>query len=155
MGNNPILEHTREDLACSWVEGCSVPTYVEIFRAPKKCLRDDNKIYGRDLFEKHGFKKQHALLLYNDREVHDWFCGIQIPVDLRHKKKEQDKIKERFSANHHKIKSMEFDDVATYRWQVQDIYRWLISSEHSKRKYKSKKVRFFITLRLVLLCKES
>lgn len=85
--------------------------------------------------------------------MREWFCDVQIPSDLRHKKKQQDEIKDKIHANHKDIKELKFDH-ATYHWKEHDIYKWLISSKQSKRKYNKTRVRFLITLKLFCYAKK-
>lgn len=111
------------------------PSYDDIFRPPKKCFRESGKLYGKELLEKGNFRAQHALLLDNYRTVREWLLEeIHIPSDLRHKKEEQDAIKKMIGDKYTDIKKMEFSH-ATYHWKVEDIYKWMISSKQSSRKY--------------------
>ena len=56
-----------------------------------------------------------------------WFKDYDVPIDLRHKKEEREAIEEIIRSKHANITTLEFGDVAAYKWQVSDIYYHLLS----------------------------
>ncbi|MCO5598075.1 hypothetical protein L7F22_052165 [Adiantum nelumboides] len=117
------------------------PSYDDIFCPPKGKDRDPNKLYGKELLEKKYPPEYHAIMLDNYRTVRRWFHDYSLPTYLRHNKKGKDKIMQSIQKNYVQIKVLKFVG-ASYKWQLEDIYKWVVDAKQSKQKYsKTKKKR--------------
>lgn len=127
----PVVRPSSHDMCM-----IDIPTYDQIFCAPKKKSRDDNKLYGRKLLAKY-FSDQHAIYLSNLQVVRTWLKDSEFVdfnnMDLRHNKELQDKMKNLICNRIHEIKPLNFSGVS-YIWRFEDIYAWSLVSIQSKRK---------------------
>ncbi|MCO5609846.1 hypothetical protein L7F22_064078 [Adiantum nelumboides] len=110
------------------------PSYDDISCPPKGKDRDPDKLYGKELLEKKYPPEHHATMVDNYRTVHRWFHDISLPTDLRHNKKSKDEIMQIIQKNYVQIKVLKFAG-ASYKWQLEDIYKWVVAAKQSKQKY--------------------
>ncbi|KAI5078905.1 hypothetical protein GOP47_0006576 [Adiantum capillus-veneris] len=121
-------------------EKVRAPSYDDIFCPPKRKDRDPNKLYGKELLEKM-HKEHHAIILDNYRTVRRWFRNFSMPADLRHNTKGKDEIIQIIRDNYDKIAVLSWEG-AEYKWHVEDIYKWVVTSKQAKLKYKKSKEVF-------------
>lgn len=135
---NSISKHlgSTNNLNASCIS--DIPTYEQLFCAPKKSLREHGKLYGR-AYLKTFHPEQNQVLQANYRLVARWFKNEEAISDLRHNKEGKNSVESIIKRNYHELKPLVFrgpNSVTSYDWKVDDVYSWYVKSAQSKRKNK-------------------